>query len=66
MKIRLSQYTRREFAPGSEPDPRTVKAAILRGDLPGKLVRVGGQWYVESNVATGNEVADRILGRVAS
>jgi hypothetical protein len=67
MKIRLTAYIKREFAPGSEPDQRTVRAMLMRGELSGRLVKLGGGWWVEVDaVSTGNEVADRILQRVAS
>lgn len=60
MKIKISQYIKREFAPGSEPDRRTIISMIQRGELAGQ--KVGGQWFIEDRQSsTGNEIADSIL-----
>lgn len=60
MKLKISQYIQREFAPGSEPDRRTIIAMIQRGELAGR--KIGGQWFVEEQQSsTGNEIADSIL-----
>ena len=47
MKLKISQYIKREFAPGSEPDPRTIISAIQRGEIPGQ--KIGGQWFVDDS-----------------
>ena len=60
MKLKISQYIKREFAPGSEPDRRTIISMIQRGELAGS--KVGGQWFVEEQQSTtGNDIADQIL-----
>lgn len=43
-KMKVSEYRRKYFAPGSAPDQRTVIERIKRGDLIGE--REGRLWYV--------------------
>ena len=44
LKMKVSEYRRRCFAPASAPDARTVIARIRRGDIVG--TREGRLWYV--------------------
>lgn len=60
MRIKVSQYIKREFAPGSEVDRRTIIALIKKKELPG--AKVGGQWFVITGQQdTGNAIANEIL-----
>lgn len=63
MKQRLSQYIAENYAPGSEPDPRTVVSRGQKGQLEGvdKVFMEGGLWYVYLSSPTGDPVADSIL-----
>ena len=44
IRVKVSEYRRTYFAPGSSPDPRTVIARIKRGEILGE--REGRLWYV--------------------
>lgn len=43
-KMKVSEYRRECFTPGSAPDRRTVVARIMRGEIVG--CREGRTWYV--------------------
>jgi hypothetical protein len=43
--LKLSQYIDTHFAPGSQPDRRTVLSWIKRGELHGQ--KLGRDWYVD-------------------
>ena len=46
MLATIETFRKTRFAPGSAPDPRTLRKLLERGDLPGR--RVGKVWYVDT------------------
>lgn len=66
--ILLSDYRDERF-PGKKPDPRTLRRAIMNGELPGQ--KIGGRFWVDVSAEaeirrtgtelTGNDLVDRVL-----
>lgn len=59
IRVKVSEYRRTYFAPGSSPDPRTVIARIKRGEILGE--REGKLWYVYPHLKPS---ADQRLNRL--
>jgi len=59
--IKLDQFRKEYFAPGSQPDIRTLKKYINEGALPGK--KIGKLYYVDTDSLefTGDDLVDRVL-----
>ena len=49
--MKLSQWANREFADGSAPCTKTLKAWIDKGTIAG--MKVGGQYYVRESFSLG-------------
>lgn len=55
LKIKIIQYINEYYAPGSQPDPRTIVARIKRGEIVG--TKEGRNWYVYPNRTPNPELA---------
>lgn len=43
--LKLSEFRKKYFAPGSEPDIKTIKSDIDNADLPG--MKIGTRYYID-------------------
>lgn len=59
--MKISQYQRQFFCPGSEPELSTLRKWINNGDLPGVII--GRNFYIDVNKLdlTGNPLVDAVL-----
>lgn len=60
--ITVEEFRKRYFVSGSEPDTRTIRAWIDKGELIGRVV--GKLYYVDLDrweTNTGNPLVDKVL-----
>ena len=60
--IKISQFQKQHFVPGSAPDAKTLRKCIDDGSLPGR--KIGGNYFIDMakyEASTGNSLADKIM-----
>lgn len=62
MRITIRQYIEQNYAAGSRPTPQTVRRRLKSGQIPFRLVKEGGTYYIDlSERLTPNPGVNKII-----